>query len=82
MNRAERRAMKAQGLAVPLAKASNNPVAMGLTYNAPMGAWDINIDVGNFPTERAAREAADFIAKLFQKELGVDFSGTPTAGSA
>jgi hypothetical protein len=82
MNRAERRAMKTQGISVPLSKEANTPVAMEITHNAPMGAWDIHIAVGNFPTEAAARKAADSIATLFQKELGVDFSITPSAGSA
>lgn len=51
-----------------------NPVMIGTAENKPMKAWDLEILVGNFASESEAREAGVKVAKMMERELGVEGS--------
>ena len=58
--------------AIPLSKASNHPIMIGMSYNPRMGRWDISVEVGNFASEEEAREAAKGIRDAVSEHLGAD----------
>lgn len=56
--------------AINLAHPDNNPIMIGISENAAMGRWDVELMVGNFKTEHQAKAVANKLIKLVERELG------------
>lgn len=65
--------------AIPLTKRTNHPIMIGLSFNPRMGAWDITVGVGNFATEKAARDAAKGIKEALEDHLGTTLGKAPAS---
>ncbi len=53
----------------------NHPILISVGKNEEMGAFDLDILVGNFKTEDAAREYADRVKEFLEEHAEASFIG-------
>ena len=57
---------------VQLSDPTNHPAAIKVYPNPQMGTWEFAVMVGNFKTEKDARESGLQLAKMMERELGFE----------
>lgn len=55
---------------IEMDNAKSNPILIGVSENVLMGAFDVELTVGNFATKHEATAVANKLIKLVERELG------------
>jgi hypothetical protein len=55
---------------VPLTGETDHPVVINLVFNDAMKRWDVELLTGNFKSENAAREMAEYLREMMEERLG------------
>jgi hypothetical protein len=57
-------------IAVPLPEATDHPIVINIVFNDAMKRWDVELLTGNFKSEEAARETAEYLREMMVERLG------------
>lgn len=61
---------KAHVRSAPWSHPESNPIAVYVTENRPMGAFDVSVMIGNLSDRRAANDLGNWLVALLQEKLG------------
>lgn len=57
---------------IPLDDPDQHALGIYLTRNDEMGAWDVNVFLGNFRSQKLAEHAAHCVAEFLMQEFGAE----------
>jgi hypothetical protein len=55
---------------VPLAEATDHPVVINIVFNEAMQRWDVELLTGNYESQDAAREVAEYLREIMEERFG------------